>query len=211
MSAGQPDVVETGVEVIDRKLGGGIPRGAVVALSATAASQSELFLYEFVETRETVYLSTVRTPETIETTLAERGVDRGGVEVVRTDPAAPLDHARGVIDDLPAETNLVVDPVSVLEATGDGYREFVADLRRRTSEGGNVALFHCLRDGTTPDHRRETLHVADLVFDLSTELDGQSVVNRLTVPKFRSGQSVDEVLKLDLTSEVEVDRSRNIV
>lgn len=211
MSFGQTDAVETGIDIIDRKLGGGIPGGAIVTLSASAASQSELFLYEFSGARRTVYLSTIRTEQTVESTLANRGVDLDAVEVVRIDPEAPLDHARDLLDDLPAETNVVVDPMSVLEECDGDYRRFLADLRRRTGEGGNVALLHCLREGATPTHRRDTLHVADLAFELSTEVDGQSVVNRLTVPKFRGGQSVEDVLKLDLTSEVEVDMSRNIV
>lgn len=209
MTVRQTDPISTGIDVLDRELGGGVPRGAVVALSASPASQSELFLYEFASTRETLYLSTVRTAATVERALENRGVDRESVEVVRADPDEPLDHAREILADLPEETNFVVDPIGVLEERDD-YRQFLADLKQRAGEGGNGVLLHCL--GRPSSARRcDTVHVADLAFELSTELDGQSVVNRLTVPKFRGGQSVDDVVKLDLTSEVEVDMSRNIV
>ena len=212
MTGRQTDAVPTGIDIIDRELGGGIPRGSVVALSAVPASQSELFLYEFADTRQTVYLSTVRTRDAVEWTLENRGVDLDAVEIIQADSEDPLEHAQWVLADLPDETNLVVDPAGVLEDSDDGdYRQFLADLKQSAGEGGNVALLHCLDGPSPPTHRCDTVHVADLVFELSTTLDGQSVINRLTVPKFRGGQSVEDVIKLDLTSEVEVDMSRNIV
>ena len=52
------ELLSTGIEVLDRKLGGGVPKGTIIALSALPASQSELFLYEMAAVRETVYLTT---------------------------------------------------------------------------------------------------------------------------------------------------------
>lgn len=211
MSPTRRDVLETGIDILDRKLGGGIPLGSVVAFSASPASQSELFLYEVASTRQTVYLSTVRPRETVEETLEHRDIDLGAVKTVALDSDAPLDHAREVLTTLPAESNFIVDPVGILEeCEGARYRQFLADLERRAGESDSVVLLHCLSDATTRQ-RCDTLHVADLVFELSTEVDGNSVGNQLTIPKFRAGQSVEDVIKLDLTSEVEVDMSRNIV
>ena len=53
--------LRTGIEVLDRKLDGGIPAGSIVALTADPASQAELFLYELTATRGTLYLSLDRT------------------------------------------------------------------------------------------------------------------------------------------------------
>lgn len=202
----------TGIEIIDRKLGGGLPLGSVTALSADPASQSELFLYEFAATRRTVYLSTIRTGEMIEDALENREQGLDEVDAIRLDDETPIAHAGKVLEDLPDEMNLVVDPVVVLEEGDAGrYRRFLADLKQWASTGENIVLLHCLRDDHTPKRRRDTVHVTDLVLDLSTEVRGDSVENRLTVPKFRGGQSMDEVVKLDLTTEIEVDMSRNII
>lgn len=212
MTLDAQDALKTGIDTLDRKLGGGIPFGTVTALSASPASQSELLLYELADTRETVYLSTIRTGDAIVDTLDGRAVDTGTVEAIRLDTDEPVDHAQTVLADLGDGVNLVVDPVDVLEGAGDGqYRQLLADLKQRVTGTSSVVVLHCLTDGETPTRRRDTLHVADLVFDLATEIRGDSVTNRMAVPKFRTGQSIEDVIKLDLTSEVEVDTTRNIL
>lgn len=204
--------LSTGIETLDRKLGGGIPFGTVVALSADPASQGERLLYELAGTRETVYRSTVRPAADVATALTDSGVDTDTIETGRIDPETPMEDAQETLADLTDQVTLVIDPVDVLEATdATRYRQFLADLKRSVTATANVAVLHCLHDDESPGRRRETVHVADLVLDLSTEVRGDSVVNRLTVPKFRTGQSVDDVIKLDLTSEVEVDTTRNIL
>ena len=47
--------LRTGIDVLDRKLDGGLPAGSIVVLNATPASQAELFLYELTATRGTLY------------------------------------------------------------------------------------------------------------------------------------------------------------
>lgn len=210
MTPVQDDSLATGIDIIDRKLNGGIPLGSVVAISASPESQSELFLYDLATTRETVYLSTVRTVNTVDAALDAQAIDPETVETIRADPQSPLESATAIIEELPSGTNLIIDPVVPLEECSAGrYRQFLADLKQRAVEHGHVVILHCLRD-PTPDRRQDTVHVADVVFSLATETEGQSVVTRLTIPKFRGRQSVEDVIKLDLTSEVEVDVSRNI-
>lgn len=212
MTVAERDTLRTGIELLDRKLGGGIPTGSVAALAASPASQSELFLYEIATTRQTVYLTTIRAEDAVATVLEDRGIDPDGVDVIRVDDEDPLGHARSVIADLPDGVTLIVDPVDVLESgAGTQYRRFLADMKERATGTTSVVVLHCLRDEPTPVHRRDTMHLADLVFQLSTEVSGDSVVNRLTVPKFRTGQSIEEVIKLDMTAEIEVDLSRNIL
>jgi KaiC/GvpD/RAD55 family RecA-like ATPase len=202
----------TGIDVLDRKLGGGVPMGGVVTLSASSRSQSELFLYEFAARRRTVYASTLRTAEAIREAITAKELDTDGVEIERLDPEAPLKAGRELLADVPPRSNIIIDPVGPLEEQDpERYRQFLAELEAAATAEDHVVFLHCLREPEPPTQRRDTLHLADLVFHLTTEREGQSVVNRLTVPKFRGGQSVDDVIKLDLTAEVEVDVSRNIV
>jgi hypothetical protein len=52
--------------------------------------------------------------------------------------------------------------------------------------------------------------MADVVFDLETRVGSDTVENRLTVPKFRGGRALPEVIKLELEDGVDIDTSRDI-
>lgn len=203
--------LETGVEAIDRRLGGGVPVGSVVAVTAPPSSQSELLLSQIVTGRDAVYHPTVRPATTVERAFARRESPHE-VDVRRLDDDTPLQDLRASVSAFPAETNVVVDPVGVLEECPPAsYRRLLADLAEWAEEADGLVVFHCLRDEHTPARRRDTLHAADLVFDLTSEVRGDSVVTTLSVPKFRDGRAMTDVVKLDLTTEVAVDMSRTII
>jgi DNA repair protein RadA/Sms len=201
----------TGISVLDREFGGGLPSGSVVALTADPASQSELILDRFSRVRECRYLTTVRSPDAVEASLTLDGGD-GGETVVRDatgdDPfATTLDAAA----ELPDGGTVVVDSVGPLEA-GDpeGYGEFLSELRRHVDDAGGLAVLHALKGAPADRTRVVTEQVADVVFDLRTTVTGTEIANRLIVPKFRGGAALEEPLKLKLTDSVSVDTSRDI-
>ncbi|WP_144799136.1 RAD55 family ATPase [Halorubrum depositum] len=203
----------TGISVLDREFGGGIPSGSVVALKADPASQSELILDRFARVRECRYLTTVRSVDAVEAnlTLAD-GEDEDDRTVVRDaggeDPfSAALDAAA----ELPDGGTVVVDSVEPLEARDRGeYGAFLEDLRRHVDDVDGLAVLHALK-GEGPDRNRVvTEQVADVVFDLRTTVTGTEIANRLVVPKFRGGAALEEPLKLKLTDSVSVDTSRDI-
>jgi KaiC/GvpD/RAD55 family RecA-like ATPase len=72
------------------------------------------------------------------------------------------------------------------------------------------AHLHCLDGHGVPELRDTTEHMADIVFELDTRVKGDRVENRLAVPKFRGGQALADVIKLELADEVEIDTSRDI-
>lgn len=200
----------TGIDVLDRKLEGGIPPGRIAALSASPVSQSELFLYELASVRRTVYLTTERTATAVRDVLRKTGTDPDDVEVhrIREEPLAEADRA---VRDLPERTTVIVDPVQLLERQDtDRYREFVNDLKERLVDSDSIAVVHCLDRRSVPAARDTTEYLSDVVFDLSMDVRGETLENRLLVPKFRGGQALDEQIKLNLTAEVTIDISRTI-
>lgn len=203
--------LSTGVDVLDRKLNGGIPVGNVVALSAPPVSQSELFMYELASMRETLYITTEREVTAIEDILASTGVQTGGVEVVRIEAGDSAAAIEDSVAELPSESNVIIDPVRQLERpdTAD-YRSVLNTVRARTRATDSVALLHCLDGRAVPPARDLTEYMADLVFDISTVQAGDSLETHLAVPKFRGGQALDEVIKLDLSAGVTIDVSRKI-
>jgi KaiC/GvpD/RAD55 family RecA-like ATPase len=201
----------TGITVLDRQLGGGIPEGSIVLLVAPPASQSELFLYELTTTRGTLYLTTVRSGTAVEDAV-DRVPGRVGNPTVRDIGGdAPLDNAHSLVRDLPEGANLIVDVMDPLERRdARRYRGFLNELQTHLVNTKGLAVLHALRGSNVPDNRDMTEHMADVVFDLRTSIDGAEIENRLAVPKFRGGSALEETIKLKLTEEVSIDTSRDI-
>ncbi len=203
--------LETGIDVLDRKLDGGLPPGSVVAYTAEPASQSELLLYELTAARGTLYLSTQRSDEAIREAVDSSLARVGSPTVRRLDRENPIREAKRLVDALPEGANLIVDTVDTLErCERNRYVDFLNYLKERMLATGSIAVLHCLKGGHVPDHRTETIHAADTVFDLRTTVGATELENHLTVPKFRGGGAPTETIKLELSERVEIDTSRDI-
>lgn len=202
---------QTGIDVLDRKLGGGIPPGSVVALAAPPASQSELLLYELTAARKTLYLSTDRTEQSVRVSFKRSTTETGSPEIRHIPGDTPLEHARRLFHALPEGYNLIVDPVDILEKQDDNrYRNFLNELQDHMQNTKNLAVLHCLKGRDVPPQRDATEHMSDIIFDLHTEITTDRIENRLAVPKFRGGQALTETIKLELAEKVAIDTSRDI-
>jgi KaiC/GvpD/RAD55 family RecA-like ATPase len=203
--------LRTGINVLDRKLNGGIPAGSIVALTAQPASQAELFLYELTATRGTLYLSLDRTGDSVSNSIDESNTMTGDPTVRDVTGDAPLDNATKLVSALPESSNLIIDPADVLERQEPTrYRNFLNELQNHIYNTGGLAVLHCLDGRNVPELRDTTEHMADLVFQLDTSVKGDRIENRLAVPKFRGGQALSDVIKLELSDEVDIDTSRDI-
>ena len=204
--------LRTGIDVLDRKLDGGLPAGSMVVLAADPASQAELFLYELTATRGTLWLSLDRTAEAVSDSIEKAPSKTGDPTVRHISGEAPLDNAGKLVSALPETSNLIVDPLDVLEAQEppSRFRSFMNDLQNHIFNTGSLAILHCLDGRSVPPLRDTTEHFADVIFYLKTDVTGDEVENRLAVPKFRGGRAPSDVIKLDLVEEVSIDTSRDI-
>ncbi len=200
------------MDVLDRKLDGGIPAGSTVVLSADPASQAELFLYELTATRGTLWLSLDRTAEAVTDSIDNSSASTGDPTVRHITGEAPLDNAGKLVSALPETSNLIVDPIDVLEAQEppSRYRSFMNDLQNHIFNTDSLAILHSLEGRNVPPMRDTTEHFADVVFSLRTSVVGDQVENRLAIPKFRGGRAPSDVIKLDLVEDVSIDTSRDI-
>jgi len=205
------DRLQTGISVLDRQLGGGLPEGTIVLYSADPASQSELLLYELTAARTSLYLTTVRSDQAVRDAFDEVLTRSGDPSVRDVGGEAPLDRANRYIRELPERSNLIVDITDPLERSEPArYRTFLNDLQNHMANTGSIAVLHALKGRSVPPNRDMSEHMADVVFDLMTETDGSEVENRLAIPKFRGGAALDETIKLKLSEEVAIDTSRDI-
>lgn len=203
--------LETGIQVLDRKLDGGLPPGAVVAYMAPPASQSELLLYELTAARGTLYLTTQRTDELVRSAIEQSTGPTGSPTIRTVDSEDPLAEAERLVRALPDGANLVIDSMEPLErAETEAYVSFLNSLKAHMVETGSIAVLHCLKGESTPTNRTETKHLSDAVFDLRTLLEGTEIENYLAIPKYRAGGAPTETIKLELRNRVEIDTSRDI-
>ena len=204
------ETLPTGISVLDREFGGGLPSGSVVVLKADPASQSELIVERFSRPRTCRYLTTVRAADAVEPTLSlDDDADRE-TTVAETDREDPIEDVLAAASDLPDRGTLVIDSIEPLEAVdGARYGSFLTDLRQHVGDADGVALIHAFKTNTD-ENRRLTEQVADVIFDLRTTVTSAEIVNRLIVPKFRGGAALEEPLKLKLTDSVSIDTSRDI-
>lgn len=203
--------LQTGIDVLDRKLDGGLPPGCIVAYTASPASQSELLLYELTAARGTLYISTERSDDAIRHCLETSQARVGSPTIRHITGEDPVVDARRLVGALPDGANLIVDTMDVLERTDvEDYRAFLNELKTQMLETGSIAVLHCLKRQDTPANRTATLHMADAVFDLETKIGATDLENYLTIPKFRAGGAPTERIKLELDEEMAIDTSRDI-
>lgn len=205
------DRVATGIDVLDRKLAGGLPPGTIVAYTARPASQSELLLYQLTAARRTLYLSTQRSTEAISHALERTAAPVGSPRIRRVGIDDTLAEARKLVEALPEDANLIVDTMDVLERTDRApYAKFLNRLKAHLVETGSIAVLHCPKTESMPPTRSTTLHVADAVFDLRSAVGATELETHLTIPKFRGGGAPSENIKLELSERVSIDTSRDI-
>lgn len=203
--------LSTGIDLLDRQLGGGLPAGSIVAYCAPPGSQSELLLYELVAARQSTYLTTQRASEAVRDSLVDAGIEEERATVRDVGTREPLDEMNRLVRTIPDETNLIIDPIDVLERREPArYIGFLNDLQTHMVNTESIAVLHCLAGEAVRPNRDTTRYVADIVFDLDTTINGGDIENRLSVPKFRGGSAPAETIKLNLSDTVTVDTSRDI-
>jgi KaiC/GvpD/RAD55 family RecA-like ATPase len=201
----------TGVEMLDRRLQGGVPAGDVVAFTAPADTQAELLLEAIACERETVFVSTLRTAAETKRTLVDAGADLGSLRVSRADPDDLLSDPGRYVGQVPERSNLVVEGVGALEADDrEPYLQFLDAVKSSVSNTESVGLLFGIDRETDPPRRSLTLHRADHVWRLYQELTNKGLRTTFSVPKRRGGAALREPIQVRLTDEVEVDTSRDI-
>jgi archaellum biogenesis ATPase FlaH len=206
-----PERLSTGVDVLDRELGGGVPAGTVVAYEAPPASQGELLLYEITRPRPTLYLTTDRTEQAVRDAFEATNAPTGDPEFGYIPGADSLENARRAFRSVPEESTIIIDPADALErADRSRYENFLNELGNHMRNIGGIAVLHCMDTDHDPPLRGTTEHMADVVFDLTVTEQNSEVETRLSVPKFRGGSALDAPIKLNLGERVQVDTSRDI-
>jgi len=232
------DVLSTGVEGLDRQLGGGLEAGSLLAIVTTPATQSHALIHELMEQRPTLYITTMRSRAAIETELDLAGGDDGfSVTIEEVSDTISLDNdavkeltdnrtytadvGRGekVLDGVYEEiqrvdgaANVVVDAANPLERSEkrNAYQGLLNELKETMLETGGLGVLHCITLEETPPLRETTLTTADVVWELDIGTVGRNLEFQIQIPKNRTGEAVLDEITLKIGREVRIDDSRNI-
>ena len=202
--------VSTNIRMLDHHLGGGIPAGSITALVSPPASQVNPLFYALMGERSWLYLSTYRSERAVSDELED--LLWGEVEIEHLGVERPARRMHEALQAADEERHVIVDTMNPMEKISheSRYVDLLNGLKDYLLDSDRVAVCHCTRHGDPPPLRESTLTVADMVLKLDTTVEKQGIENTLVVPKHRSREAIEEVIKLDLGGEAAVDASRNV-
>lgn len=194
-------VFSTGFQNLDAQLTHrGLPPGVLVAVSGPPNSTIEHFLYNLLNGHSTIYFTTGRTAEIVESTVRElfEDIELTFVDVAEEDdPALSIEEFLGEnsIDD---DQVVVIDSVDVLETIEQiRYREFFRTLAGAIRDAGSLGLIHVPTIGESvteelnPETRQITLSLTDVHFTIDHVETKEIVEDRLFVPKLYGKHGID--------------------
>jgi hypothetical protein len=201
----------TGLPFLDRRIGGGLPAGCLLALSAPPRSQSELLLRQFVRSRPTLYVSLTRPAPEVRAWASEGHGSAPELTVIDPEPRTLLEDLGPVENDLAPESFVIVDRSNALEtADREEYLAFLDRLKGTLHDADSVGVLHCSQRTPPPPRRGLTLDRADQVWELELLPLSREIKNRLLVTKSRRGRALREPIDVLMTDRVQVDTSRRI-
>lgn len=187
---GEPaDGLSTGVGLLDRALGGGVPPRNLVALTAAPRAQSEPLLYAMAAANRTRYLSALRPAAEVEDAIrASVDTSDAAIDVRGVDGDAVLAHPAEFLEGLDQHSVVVIDPTTELEqGDRERYREFLDTCKRALRTTDSVGLFHCHENTPSVLRRDMTLARADQVWDVRVEAVEGEIRTCFGVTKCRGG------------------------
>lgn len=234
----EPTLLSTGISVLDRNLGGGLPAGSVSYFSADPRSMSEVFLYQFTQSRRTFYFTTGRRPKFVLNDIINLGFDPSNIifvdvyseyyfsacgEMSENVGNECIDskiiefteyNLRNIANDSTGEEiNLIIDSFSFymnLHVNPGLIRQLTNVIYEITKE--TQCLTHLYgHKGSTPEKMgNEVFATVDVIFESSLETNSDKLVSKLAIPKIRGMVPSPELIKFKIGEGVQIDTSRDI-
>lgn len=192
----QPVALSTGMKSLDNQLqGNGLYGGTVVTILAPPNSTSEHLLYNMIGDRDTFYLSTARSTDSIKDTLEIINPDRDSLDIEFIEEFPPTAEAQQQLEDadLPEQGSIVVDPINFFERDDPGsYREFLQEFTKAVKETESIGFLHANVEQSDPMLRWLTLQMSDAIFKIKHRETNKEVEDQLLIPKLYGLQTLDE-------------------
>ena len=228
----------TGITVLDRTLGGGLPSGSVVYIHADSKSMAEVFLYQFTQSRKTYYFSNERrssyvmrdiqnlgfdTSNTIfvdiygEYYITPQGemVDNVGNEFVDTKIVDFTEYnlKKILAEEEDGDINIIIDSFSFymsLHVNPGIIKRFVNIIYEATKNLNCVTYLYGIKNGHESTLENDILKSCDVIFDVELEKSPDKITNKLSVPKIRGRAPTTEMIKFKVGNGIQIDTTKDI-
>lgn len=233
-----PEILSSGIYVLDRSIGGGIPGGSVVYISATTKSMSEVFLYQFSQSRKTYYFCTERRPKYVQQDIVNMNFDTSQIVFVDVYGSYFMSPQGEMIDiggngfmdakivefmeynlksilseETDGEINIIVDTFTFfmnLNLNSGIVRRLMNIIYETTKETGGLTFLYSLKDSHDQKLENEIVNTCDAIFDVDIEKTGDKIISKLSIPKIRGMTPTAEMIKFKIGEGIQIDTSRDI-
>jgi archaellum biogenesis ATPase FlaH len=233
-----PKILSSGIFVLDRSMGGGLPAWSVVYISASTKSMSEVFLYQFTQSRKTFYFCTERRTKYVKQDIQNMNFDPSDVVFVDVYESYFLSPHGEMIDNVGNEyvdakiiefteynlksilaeaevneVNIIIDTFSFflnLNVNRGAIRRLLNIIYETTKETGGLTFLYGLKDTQDKKLENEILNTCDGIFDVDLEKTGDKIVSKLSIPKIRGMTPTAEMIKFKIGEGIQIDTSKDI-
>lgn len=233
-----PVIVPTGIYVLDRSLGGGLPLNSMVFFSADPRSMSEVFFYEFTQSRKTYYFTTERRPKYVRRDIMNLNLDPSNIIFVDIYSEYYFTSMGDMVDNLGTEhvdskilefteynlrsiqnesrdeeINIIFDNFSFfmnLNVNRGLLKRLANLLYETTKETNSITYLYALKGSHNDQAENEILNASDVIFDVDIEKHPDKIMSKLSIPKIRGMPPITDVIKFNVSEGINIDTSRDI-
>ena len=231
-------VKSTGIFILDRNLGGGLPSGSVVYLSGDPESMSEIFLHQFTQTRKTYYVVTGRRPKYVAQNIQHMGYDISEITFVDVYSEYYVTAQGELVDNMgneyvdnqivefmiynlqnigaeeeSSDVNILFDTFSFflnLNVTAGQIKKLMNVIYETTKKLNGMAYLYGLKGTHDRALENTIINACDVVFDIELIRNSDEIVSRLSIPKIRGMIPISDMLKFRISEGIQIDTSTDI-
>ncbi len=227
----------TGITILDRTLGGGLPSGSVTYIYADAKSMAEVFLYQFTQARKTYYFSNERRPQYVLHDIGNFGfktsdivfvdiyseyyftahgemVDNVGNEFVDAKIVEFTEYnLKKILAEEEEDINIIFDTFSFylnLKVNPGLIKRLINIIYETTKNLNCLSFLYGLKDSHQKNLENEILKSCDVIFDVELERTADKISNRLSIPKIRGRIPTIEMIRFKVGDGVQIDTTKDI-
>lgn len=223
----------TGIELLDKQFGGGLPENSLVCIYADPISMPEAFLYQLSSERKTYYFNTFRPVQYIQENMSSMGFPVENVEFIdvfshygktefeqflidsKWKKKEVFSFLNNQLKDLhtPEDFNVIFDSISFFMKLDVDFalKEWLLNkIYLLSKESKNLFYIYLMKGVHPTEIINMVIEISDVVFNVRSEEVGAQIKSVLSIPKIRNRPPVKETFKFKVEEGIKIDTSKDI-